>query len=82
MTDRDFTQQSEHEERVAQVEERGTEPAHTGPPGSADRVVGDPGAPSYAEEVEAEHRGETAEDLQPADDSDAPLDSAYKPRTG
>lgn len=36
--------------------------------------------PTYGEEVEAEQAGTTAEELR--EDEDAPLDSAYKPRTG
>lgn len=85
MTDRDFTQPSEHEERVAEeLEERTGEPVHTGPAGSTDRVAGDPGTPSYGAEIEAERSGVSGEDVdeETDDDESAPLDSAYQPRTG
>lgn len=85
MTDRDRTQPSEHEERVTEeLEERTGEPVHTGPPGSSDRVAGDPGAPSYGAEVEAERRGISGEQTEEevAEDEATPLDSAYQPRTG
>ncbi len=85
MTDRDFTQPSEHEERVAEeLEERSGEPVHTGPAGSSDRVSGDPGTPSYEAEVEAERRGVSGEDVaeEIEEDESTPLDSAYQPRSG
>jgi hypothetical protein len=85
MTDRDFTQPSEHEERVSEeLEERTGEPAHTGPAGSSDRITGDPGVPSYGAEVEAERTGVSGEEIaeEAAEDESAPLDSAYRPRSG
>jgi hypothetical protein len=85
MTDRDSTQPSEHQERVSEeLEERTGDPVHTGPAGSTDRTAGDPGAPSYGAEIEAERRGLTADEVaeQTEDEEDSALDSAYKPRSG
>lgn len=85
MTDRDPTQPTEHEERVVEeMEERTGEPVTTGPAGSTNRVMGDPGTPSYETEIEAERRGTTAEEIEDEEreDESTPLDSAYKPRTG
>ncbi len=84
MTDRDFTQPSEHEERVTEeLEERTGQPVHTGPAGSTDRVSGDPGTPSYGAEIEAERSGVSGEEVvEEREEDDSALDSAYQPRTG
>jgi hypothetical protein len=85
MTDRDFTKPSEHEERVTdELEERSANPVHTAPAGSTDRVTGDPGAPSYEAEVEAEQRGTTADVVagEVGDDERQPLDAGYRPKSG
>jgi hypothetical protein len=78
----DFNRPSEHERKVAQEEDdRGRDDEQPG--GSENPVTGDAGASSYEQEVEAEKRGETAEQLDDhGDDEDAPVDSAYRPRTG
>jgi hypothetical protein len=70
--DDSLNQPSEHEQQVAQEErERGGEP-DTQPSRSA-----------YDREVEADKEGTTADQLKErGDDSDAPLDAAYRPKTG
>jgi hypothetical protein len=85
MTDRDFNQPTEHEQRVTEeLEERTGEPVHTGPAGSTDRLAGDPGTPSYEAEVEAERRGISGDEIadEVGEDEATPLDSAYRPRSG
>ena len=72
MNDESFTQPSEHERQVAQEEHE---------------REGDSGADAprstYEREVDAEQQGTTAEQLDDhADDEEAPIDSAYRPKTG
>ena len=68
----DFTQPSEHEREVAREERRRTGEG-------ADESRGS----TYEREVDAEQRGTTAEGLDDAgDDAPAPVDSAYRPKTG
>ena len=83
MTDQPTDEPTEHERRVAE-EERARDGSPMAPPeGSTDDVTGDAQAPTYGEEVDAEREGRRADQSEPgADDSDAPLDSAYKPRSG
>ncbi|HEX2140968.1 MAG TPA: hypothetical protein VHK28_01665 [Candidatus Limnocylindria bacterium] len=86
--DRDITQPTEHERRVAdELEERTGE--SEGPLGhddvltygdQTDEQAGGTDRPTYDEEVEAERAGTTAEEVR--EDDDSALDSAYKPRTG
>jgi hypothetical protein len=47
-------------------------------------VVDHPGPPSYEEEIEAERRGTTAEQVEKPDalDDDSEPDAAYRPGTG
>jgi len=48
-----------------------------------DRYTGDPAKSSYDEEIEAERRGMTAEELEAEKkDDNTPLDVAYKPKSG
>ena len=71
MTDRDFTQPTEHERRVAEEVE------------GVDERPGDAGTPSYAAEIEAERRGMTGHEVEEeiAEDEGG-VDAAYTPRTG
>lgn len=85
MTDRHTTQPSEHERRVA--EEMGQDEERTdrgGLVGTTEPAPGEVGTTEYEQEVEAERRGATAEDLRgEREDEDAPPPgAAYKPRSG
>jgi len=72
MADRHTSQPTEHERQVAEeLAER------TG------RPEGEPDAPSYEDEIEAERRGTTADQLEREDEEpDAVPDVAYKPKSG
>lgn len=72
MKDEFFNQPSEHEQQVAR-EERDAESDHEA----------DASRSTYEREVDAEQQGTTAEQLDDqGDDEEAPLDSAYRPKTG
>lgn len=81
MTDRDFTQPSEHERRV--LEER-TETIGEDATKLTGRSAGEVGTTPYEAEVEAERRGTTADEIlaDVAEDEAQPLDAGYKPKTG
>ena len=72
MNDESFNQPSEHEREVAREEHERTD----GPGADAPRST-------YEREVDAEQQGTTAEQLDDnADEEEAPLESAYRPKTG
>jgi hypothetical protein len=67
-----FNQPSQHEQEVAREERE---------------RAGDPGADAsrstYEREVDAEQRGTTADELDDhGDDEEAPVESAYRPKSG
>jgi hypothetical protein len=72
MSDESFNQPSEHEQEVAQHErERAGEPE------------ADASRSTYEREVDAEQQGTTAAQLDDeGDDGEAPVDSAYRPKSG
>ena len=72
VSEESFNQPSEHEQEVAQEERERAGDTGTDAPRSM-----------YEREVDAEQQGTTAEQLDDqGDDEEAPLDSAYRPRTG
>jgi hypothetical protein len=72
VSDESFNQPSEHEQQVAREEHE-----REGDTGTAATRS------TYEREVEAEERGTSAEQLDDqGDDADAPIDSAYRPRSG
>ncbi|HEX6127981.1 MAG TPA: hypothetical protein VF071_03060 [Candidatus Limnocylindria bacterium] len=82
MTDRNFTQPSEHEKAVR--DERARQTGEDGPEELTGEAAGETGTTPYEAEVEAEQRGTTAGDMadEIREDEQQPLDSGYKPRTG
>lgn len=82
MTDRDFTQPSEHEKRV--LEERAEESGIDSPEEMTGEAPAEVGTTSYEAEVEAERRGTTADEVasEAGEDERTPLDSGFRPRSG
>ena len=72
VSDESFNQPSEHEQQVAEQERE-----HAGDSGA------DASRSTYEREVDAEQQGTTAEQLDDrGDDAEAPVESAYRPKTG
>jgi hypothetical protein len=82
MTDRDFTQPSEHEEDV--LEQRARRSGQDSLEEMTGEAPGETGTTPYEAEVEAERRGTTADEVagEVREDEAQPLDSGYQPRTG
>lgn len=82
MTERNFKQPSEHEERV--LEEREEKRGDDRPESMTGEAPAETGTTPYEAEVEAERRGTTADDLagEVREDEQQPLDAGYKPKTG
>jgi hypothetical protein len=82
MTDRDFTQPSEHEKRV--LDERTGQTGEESPEEMTGEASAEVGTTPYEAEVEAERRGTTADDVarDVGEDEAQPLDAGYKPKTG
>ena len=79
----DFNRPSEHEQKVAAEEHDRGRDDESPMGGSQNAVTGEGVSSTYEREVEAEQRGENADQLDDAgDDADAPVDSAYRPSTG
>ena len=78
MTDRDPTQPTDHERKVAAEH---PEEADRGEESGATAEVG---ATPYEEEIEAERRATPAAEIaaEEREDERDPLDSAYQPRSG
>lgn len=72
MSDESMSQSSEHEQEVAKEEHEREGASGADAPRS-----------TYEREVDAEQHGMTAEQLDDqGDDEEAPIDSAYRPKTG
>ena len=85
MTDRDPTQPTEHENRVArEMDEEARDAGDLTSGGPVDRFAADARDASSETEVEAERRGTTADDVEDEVDRDerTPLDAAYTPKSG
>jgi hypothetical protein len=79
----DFNRPSEHEREIARQEHDRGRDDESPMGGSDNRVTGEGVSSTYEREVEAEQRGEHADQLDEGrDEADAPVDSAYRPRTG
>jgi hypothetical protein len=82
MTDRNFTEPTQHEREV--IAEREAQRGDDTPASMTGEAPGEVGTTAYEAEVEAERRGTTADEVveEVSEDSSQPLDAGFRPRSG